>query len=281
MSATDFAFAIRTGEHACCRTGHDEDRERLALASLHAGLQRGHKVVYLCDGDRVDDTLARLRVTDAEVESALTRGQLDVRDAASVYSPNGTFDVEQMLEVVQGERAVALAEGYAGLSLTGDVSAGVDAAPGAERLAEYERRLDEEVGDSSQVVLCQYDHEKFDATTLDDVCAAHRVDVPPALAAIGRTGVLAAARAHTPDTLRLAGELDFESAGSVAAALDEQFQEPFQMDLADLRFIDVAGIRMLRGPTDHVLTISAASEPVRRLVELLGWDTDPAVKIAA
>jgi hypothetical protein len=49
MTCTDFAFPVRSGEHACCRSDDARDRERLLVAFVRAGLARGHKVVDLCD----------------------------------------------------------------------------------------------------------------------------------------------------------------------------------------------------------------------------------------
>jgi ABC-type transporter Mla MlaB component len=281
MAITDVAFAVRAGEHACCRAVDRRDRERLAAGFVLAGLSRGYKVVYLCDPRDADPTLALLRAADARVEEALQRGQFDVRDAAATYAPDGTFDVERMLEAVRTEHTRALAAGYAGLSMTGDVGAGLSGIPGAQRLAEYERRLDAQLGGTTDVLLCQYDHPTFDPQTISDAAAAHHVDVSAQLAAIGRTGVLAAARVHPPEMLRLAGELDFECAEGVADVVGAEFRRPLQVDLADLSFIDVAGLRALRGGATGGLTICAASQPVRRLVELLAWDTDPAVRVSA
>jgi hypothetical protein len=48
-----------------------------------------------------------------------------------------------------------------------------------------------------------------------------------------------------------------------------------------VEFADVAGMRALRGERPRQLMIAGASDPVRRLVGLLGWDTDPGVMVAA
>jgi anti-anti-sigma regulatory factor len=281
METSDVAFPVRPGEHACCRPEHPQDRERLAAAFVRAGLGRGHKVVFLCPRPEVDETRARLRASDRDAASALERGQLEIRDMAGTYTPDGTFDVDRMMEALRDEHARALAQGYAGLSLTGDVGAAVSGAPGAERLPEYERRLDDELGRGTHVLLCRYDHARVDPRTLSDAVAVHHVDVSPELAPVGRTGVLAAARVHRPETLRLAGELDFESAGILAEVLDAHFGGPLRLDLADLSFVDVSGLRMLCQSAGPGLTIAAASAPVRRIVGLLGWDTDPAIELTA
>lgn len=277
MTSTDPAFPVRPGEHACCRSDDPRDRERVLTAFVRAGLARGHKVVYLCDGCEHGDVLARLGAVHA-VDSALARGQFEVRDAAGAYAPAGAFDADVMVQALLDEHVRALEERYSGLSVCGDVGAGLSGLT-RERLVEYERRLDAELAGSTRVLLCQYDHPAFDERTVTEATAAHHVVMSPALAAIGRAGVLAAARVTPPETLRLAGELDFEAADDVAGVLETEFQGPRRVDAADLDYVDVAGMRALRGQEGEPLMISAASESVRRLVGLLGWDTDPSVQV--
>jgi hypothetical protein len=65
MTSSDFAFPVRTGEHACCRAADPHDRERLLAGFVRAGLARGHKVVHLADGAEQDELLARLCADDA------------------------------------------------------------------------------------------------------------------------------------------------------------------------------------------------------------------------
>jgi anti-anti-sigma regulatory factor len=275
------AVPVRPGEHACARFADCRDGERLALGFVGDGLRRGHKVVYLCDGDDVDGLVSRLAAMDHQIEPAIGRGQFDVRAARHLcLNPDGTFDGDRVVRLARDEHARALAEGYTGLSLTGEMSwALCSSANGDDLLAECERRFGEEPPDPTRVLLCQYDHGRIGSGSIADVAAAHGVDVSPELAALGRDGALAAARVRPQGTLRLAGELDFGSAQALADVLDAHFHGPLRMDLADLTFADVAGMRALRGRKGQDLTIAGASVPVKRLVALLGWDTDPALEL--
>jgi anti-anti-sigma factor len=269
--------AVRPGEHACCRFSRAEDRERLAFAFVHDGLRRGHKVIYLCDSDDTSDFVARLAAVDDRVEPALASGQLDLRPARDAYLPDGTFRMEDMLEAGRADRLLARQEGYAGLSLTGEMSA-LCGAPGSETLAEYERRLADGEHDDC-IVLCQYDHGRFSPALLSDLARSHAVDASPELGAIGREGRLSAARITSDGTLRLAGELDFERADALAEVLAAHFHGTLLLDLADVTFIDLAGMRALRGRKGRRLRISRASPSVKRLLGLLAWDTDPAIEL--
>jgi ABC-type transporter Mla MlaB component len=279
MNGSDIALAVRLGEHACCRFTRAEDRRRAAAAFVRDALERGHKVVYLCDADDADAYAVSLASEDAAIDAAIDRGQVDVRPSRSVYAPDGNFDAERILATWREEHRRALAEGYPALSLTGEMAwAHESAAHGSEQIAEYERRLAEVVAEGDIVVLCQYAQSEFDPGTLSDVAAVHGVDLSPELAALSRSGYLSAARIEGR-TLRLAGELDHACADALAAVLEAHFPGPLRLDLADLDFVDVAGMRALRGRTRQPLTIDGASESVLRLVGLLAWDTDPTVRL--
>ena len=79
--------------------------------------------------------------------------------------------------------------------------------------------------------------------------------------------------------MRLAGELDVEAAAAIAAVIDERCDGPICLVLADLAFVDVAGLRALRGTKHHPITIAAPSGAVLRLIDLLGWDADSGVEL--
>jgi ABC-type transporter Mla MlaB component len=99
----------------------------------------------------------------------------------------------------------------------------------------------------------------------------------PELAPVGRKGHLEAAHLRS-GTLRLAGELGFEVAPILAEVLGARCCGSLALDLADLHFVDIVGMRELRGrPAERSIAIVAASEAVRRLSDLMGWDTDPGV----
>jgi ABC-type transporter Mla MlaB component len=271
--------AIRPGEHACCRFGRADDRDRLAGDFVGAGLGRGSKVVYLHDRDDVAELMRTLALADARVERAQRSGQIEVLPAREAYAPDGTFEVERMLARLREEHERALAAGHAGLHLLAEMSWALGGVAGAERVHEYEARVDRMMDDCpTAVFLCEYDHGRFSIGALADAVETHAVDLAPELAALRRAGRLGAARLPG-ETLRLAGELDFGSAEAVGSMLGAQAGLRLQLDLADVDYIDVAGLRALRGPLRRPLTITSISTPVRRLLTLIAWDTDPDVDL--
>jgi anti-anti-sigma regulatory factor len=277
----DFAVAIRPGEHACCRFAQADDRARVASSFVRAGLALGHKVVYLSGEDDAARFLAELAAVDSRVDGALERAQLEVRPTPGAAILDGTFDPAQMRDVLLEQHARALADGYPGLSVAADMSWALGLKLGREELVSYEHGVTTMMQpDGTLVLLCIYDHGRFGAGTLAELIVPHGVDVSPELARLVRVGYLAASRVLPGPVLRLCGELDFECADVVAGVLDAHYHGTLRLDLADLSYVDLDGLRALRGKKGQRLTITAASRPVRRLLELLGWDTDPRIEIA-
>lgn len=277
--ADGLAVPVRPGEHACCRFSDGNDRRRLAVAFACAGLRRGDKVVYLLDGDDPARLIARLERLDPGFEPAMASGQFQLRRSRDEYIRDGCFEPERMLAMLRCEHERALAEGYRGLTMTGEIPVELCQPPGPDKLGVYELGIVNRIEEPSYSMLCQYDHGRFGPTILGDVIATHEVDASPELAAIGRDGDLAAAHDRRRGALRLAGELDFKCAQTVSEVLDAHFHGPLRLDLADLHYVDVAGMRALRGRKGQRLIISPGSDAVRRLLALLAWDTDPAVEV--
>jgi ABC-type transporter Mla MlaB component len=278
MEAWDHAGTVRPGEHACSRFERSQDGDRLAASYILDGLMLGHKVVYLCDRD-VPAFESELASRDQRIRSALARRQLEFRPARDTYLPDGTFDVDTTLGLVGEERARTLEEGYPALRMAGEMTWALDGAPGTENLAEYESRLAELFEDETLTGFCQYDEGRFGAARPSDVAASHDVDVSLELSALGRSGYLAAGLVRPGNTLRLTGALDSVDADVLAAVVDEQFGAHLELDLADLSFVDVAGIRALLGANGRSVTITKASAPVRRLLGVLGWDDVPGIDV--
>jgi anti-anti-sigma factor len=249
------------------------DRRRLVRAFVRDGLRRGDRVVYVCRDDEPADVVVASAAQDDELRAAVARGTFTVLGAPA-HAADGTLDIQRMLVTMREEHRRALADGHTGLSMAGDMSAAVPGVAENEWLGEYARALDR-LDHTSLGLLCVYDHQRFAVATLSSLAAAHDIDVTPQLAGVGRAGTLAAGWVRADDALRLAGELDISSAADLADVLAAHFHGPLRLDLADLSFVDVFGMRALRGRIGQQLTIVAASDAVRRLLALLGWDTDP------
>jgi ABC-type transporter Mla MlaB component len=261
---------IRPGEHACCRFGSAIDRRRVVANVVGHVLRRGDRAVYLHDRVDAHELISDLADALEGVGPALERGQLVIR-SPRIHAVEGTFDIGFLLGWCSDERDRSLADGYEGLTLIIELGASI-ADPQA--LEDYEQHLDA-LASPETAILCLYDPAR--AAPSSAVGSLHDVDLAPELAPIGREGHVEAARLRS-GALRLAGELDFDAAPILTEVLCAHCRGSLALDLADVRFVDVAGMRGLRGRHgERSIAIVAASEAVRRLSHLIGWDTDPGV----
>jgi anti-anti-sigma regulatory factor len=261
---------IRPGEHACCRFGSGSDRRRAVASVVGRALRRGDRAVYLHDRVDAQELVSDLADADEAVGTALERGQLVVR-SPRIHAVEGTFDLDFLLGWCSDERDRSLADGYEGLTLIVEVGASI---ADAQMLDDFEEGLDA-LASPATTILCVNDPARPARSSA--VAALHDVDLAPELASVCREGHLEAARLRS-GALRLAGELNFDAAPLLTDVLGARCRGSLALDLADLHFVDTVGMRALRGRSgERSIAIVAASEPVRRLSELMGWDTDPEV----
>jgi ABC-type transporter Mla MlaB component len=261
---------IRPGEHACCRFGSASDRRRVVASVVGDVLRRGDRAVYLHDRLDADELVSDLADAGEAVGTALERGQLVVR-SPRIHAVEGTFDIDFLLGWCSDERDRSLADGYERVTLIVEVGASI---ADAQALEDYEQRLDA-LASPATAILCIYDPARVAPSSA--VALLHDVDLAPELAPVGREGYLEAADLRS-GALRLAGELDYDAVPALTDVLRARGRGSLALDLADLHFVDVAGMRGLRGrPGERSIAIVAASEAVRRLSDLMGWDTDPGV----
>jgi ABC-type transporter Mla MlaB component len=266
----DAGAIIRPGEHACCRFGSASDRRRLVASVVGRVLRRGDRAVYLHERVDAHELVSDLTDADEAIGTALERGQLVVR-SPRIHAVEGTFDTDFLLGWCSDERDRSLADGYEGLTLI--VEAGSSIAD-AQTLEDFEARLDA-LASPATTILCINDPARIAPSSA--VASSHDVDLAPELAPVGRKGHLEAAHLRS-GALRLAGELGFDAAPILAEVLGARCCGSLALDLADLHFVDIVGMRELRGrPGERSIAILAASEAVRRLSDLMGWDTDPGV----
>jgi anti-anti-sigma regulatory factor len=266
---------VRPGEHACCRFGSAADRRRVVLSVVGNALREGERAVYLHDHADAQALVSALAAADGSVGPALERGQLRVCSPRT-YAPDGMFDIEFLFGWCSDECDRAVADGYESMTLVVEIGAAFAGALEAETIANYEQRLDA-LAPLPVAILCVYDPASVTASSV--AAGSHDVDLAPELAPVGRECPVEAAHLRS-GALRLTGELDFDAAPVLTDVLSAGYPQPLALDLAGLRYVDVAGMRALRGrPSERQIAVVAASEPVRRLIGLIGWDTDPDVAV--
>lgn len=253
----------------------------MVSAYIADGLIRGERVLYYSDKTGPDAIDAWLDPRGVDGALAMARGQLEVRPAADDH-----FDPGVLVDGIRHAIRDARAAGFQGLRLTGEMSLALRSLPDSLRLHEYESGVASTVtGSEDLAAVCQYDERLFDRVDVSGLVARHPgvVCVDP----LHDDRRLRIVPTYSPRGLRVHGTVDELSAAPFAEALAHtaQWPEPVVViDFAELRFIDVAGIRTLVRaaealPPGRTLQVRNLTPTLRNVLRIVGWDTTPGLTI--
>ncbi len=157
----------------------EADYRAVVLSFLSEGLQQGERVLYIVDGGATEANLAFLEAMEGDITAYIRRRRLVVQDAEAVYHRKGYFDPEDVIARLRSETERAIADGYAGLRVTGDMRWVLKGLLDVRRLLEYEAKLNEflvqtsATRDARCLALCQYDRRRFTSDVLLNVLRTH------------------------------------------------------------------------------------------------------------
>ncbi len=163
---------LTVGSHLCFFYETEREHRAVLTSFLREGLERGEKVIYLADAHEpavVVDYLHNQR----GLGRYLADRQLTTINAEGLYLSGGSFLPENVITRLWEETERALAEGFAGLRVTGEMTWAQRQAPGSERLAEYEAKLSDFFSTNKCTALCQYPQRSFEPELLLDIVVAH------------------------------------------------------------------------------------------------------------
>jgi anti-anti-sigma factor len=274
---------LRPGDHVCLLV-HDEPlRTRSLAAYMLTGLRDQCRVIYQGrGGEHVEAALIGLGV---DVEAARRRDQLRITGAGSVYLRDGGFDPEATLESWWATADQTRAAGYRGLCAVGDMSWASRPMAGADRVPWYEEQVNRLFADGFARGVCLYDRRLFTDRQLRRLTGSHPTTVTPG-SDPRFVPLFRALRTADPVGLRLEGEVDLSNRQVLRTVVDHLIEDTaltqgvFTVDLSDLRFADLAAVRILLrlGSGDrHGLRLVGCSGPMRRLLRFHG--VGPAVEL--
>ncbi|GAA2601020.1 hypothetical protein GCM10010399_34750 [Dactylosporangium fulvum] len=270
---------IRLGDHLCLPFASDVEQREVVSAYIADGLTRGERVLYYSDKTAPDAIDAWLDPRGIDGALAIARGQLEVRPAGET-----PFDPADLVDGIQHAIREARAAGFQGLRLTGEMSWALRSLPDTVRLHEYESGVASTVVESGDLAaICQYDERLFERADMTGLVARHTsvVCIDP----LHDDRRLRIVPTFSPRGLKVTGTVDDATAGAFAGALAQAggwtAAEPvIVLDLADLQFIDVAGIRAMVRFAESItperkLQVRHLSPTLRKVLRIVGWDATP------
>ena len=164
---------LKPGDHLCLLYANDHEHRAIMTPFIRQGLERHEKVVYIVNANDQDTILDYLRDDHLPVETYIANGQFQLLTSQDAYLREGMFDPDKMIALLESETALALAQGFTALRLTGEMTWALQGLPGTERLIEYEIKLNQFFPTHRALAICQYDQRRFDANVLLDVLRTH------------------------------------------------------------------------------------------------------------
>ena len=166
--------AVPPGTHICFFYESEQERDRVIMEFLGAGVAGGEMCFGAVHGRNPSAVLSGLGTAGCNVNPALERGQLTVCDSSRLFYPEGEFVPDEMINRLVRLSESASEAGYPLLRAFGELSWVREQPDKCSRVVECEHRLNEEFFTRHPAVgVCLYDMRFFKDGFLDDVFVRH------------------------------------------------------------------------------------------------------------
>lgn len=159
--------AFQQGQHICAVYDTPEEQLAVAAAYLADGLQVNERCIYATDSPSALDLFrSRVRELGVDAADAERRKALVLLTTQQAHLPDGKFDCERMLRMLDDSVEEALNDGFSGLRTCGDMSWLIEEPPGSHQVVEYEALLNQFFRNVPGSGMCQYDSRRLPAGLL-------------------------------------------------------------------------------------------------------------------
>lgn len=159
------------GTHMCMVYSDEQERKEVIANFIASGIAAGEKVSYFTNSTPPQTIDEWLKEFGVDVSSRLAN--FTISDAQTIYCPRGVFDPDEMIDTLKAFYKDAMAENYNACRVSGEMSWAVKNIPGADRLMEYEAKVNELSLEYPVTAVCQYDASQFDGTTIFECLKVH------------------------------------------------------------------------------------------------------------
>lgn len=175
--AIDMGFTqeiIPECHHVCLIYDDEKQRRKIVSEYLAAGFRQRDIIRYFADVTPPDDLRGWLVEMGIEVPKAEQDGSFAVIAAETAYCPGGRLVPEEVVARATARYDAAMNAGYSASRACGEMTWALREIPDADRLLEYEARLNLlDDHPFPHVGMCQYDARLFDGATLFKVLQVH------------------------------------------------------------------------------------------------------------
>src|SRR6202140_578748 len=171
----DVLVQIGLHDHICLIYESQEEQLAMPVPSIRMGLDRGEKCIFIAPEKTVGDVSEALHAIGIDVDEAVNSGRLAVASQEDTYLRNGHFEPDKMIRFLADALEPAIASGFSGLRVVGEMTWALGGDPGTGPLIEYEAKLNYFVRDNPVAVTCQYDRNRFSPEVILNVIRTHPI----------------------------------------------------------------------------------------------------------
>jgi len=161
------------GVHMCYFYNNEAERRAIIPQFLASGLATGERTGYFARHIPASDLLGSLESLGVDVPEQEKQGRFSINSTEQTYHPDGVFDPEKMLANLHAFYADSIENGFPGARVSGEMHWALEDVEGADRLLEYEAKVNLALKTSPVTAICQYDTNLFDGTTIMAVLRVH------------------------------------------------------------------------------------------------------------
>jgi hypothetical protein len=163
---------IPYGVHMCHFYAQREDLAAVLVPYFTAGLRRNERCIWItAEPLRAAQAREALCLAGVDADAAVAAGALTIRDFSDWYSEAGSLRGNDVVDLWLGEERRALAVGYSGLRITGNVT--FLQPEDWPLFMEYEALVNQALQGRRIVTLCTYRHGSCGAAEVLDVTQRH------------------------------------------------------------------------------------------------------------
>jgi anti-anti-sigma regulatory factor len=269
---------VRLGDHLCLPFSTDDEQREVLTAYIVDGLTRGERVIYYADRTAPGVIDSWLSETGVDTRRMADEGRLEIRPIDNNYLFDGRFEPDVVITTLWVEVRRTRDAGYPGLRISSEMTSDVSPFADPTALLAYENHLARVFRSHELTAICQYDRRLHDDAAVTGMIACHPrvVQIDP----LHDDHRLRIVPTYDPRGLRVIGTVDLATAGALTSTLRMAARWPHRevhLDLGDLEFIDVAGVRAIvrtaagLGP-DRRLIVKRLAPGLRKVFKIAGWD---------
>jgi anti-anti-sigma factor len=238
--------------HACWSFDRRQEFVDAALEFLADGLRNGERIVYV-GSEPVEEQRERLEPLGG-VGAMIDEGALLLIDLTGIYKTGEPLDPLSQMAVYSAVTDAALADGYAGIRVAAQVTNLVSEPETWDAHLRWESMADRFMSVRPMSAICGYQRDLVPEQLLAELTAVHPASNAPAKTVPFRLFA-------DDGYMVLSGDVDFVSVKALDRALETACDgtEPVVLDLHELGFIDLNGLKVLARHTDRLAAEGSCS----------------------